>query len=716
MSDHINQPSTDTSHQSPSKRRFDAIYSFVEKQTTAIMPTPQSTQTQQQPYEQEGQEEQKSRRRTTSLKIPRLRLKSQKPLTTNTPVPQPAQTHDETIRLPDPKMLQARYHTVRLPNRKLLQEYAEARGLPPPQVQQKLDETVRLPSPKLLQELDTIATQILPAVQARKADFLKNDVLLQQSGTIDTDDDPDIAKYNTIPMLILKDVAKQQGQPAPVMQSELTGAAGNAAIVGTGTMVGSVLKYGSNLLIQRGFGPSVYGMYSISYALVSLVAAILNLGLDDAMVRYVSMYRAKKKMQALRGLTIFCTIAAGVVGLGGAVFVLFFAPFLANLRHDSRIIPVLQVMSPLVPMLCIQIIWYGGLQGFKAFKWRVLAERIIFPVVMIVVLVGLLFVWHNIMAIVVATIVGTVASMGFAFRSLIRLLPRGSKPEHKQYEFREWLGFAIPNFMTSIVDMALESTDTLLLAFFAISNEQIGLYMAAIKLSGFIIMPQTSLNSMFAPTIAELHSKGEHDKLAIMFKIVTKWSITLSLPIYFVVTLFSKPLLDISSHEFVEAWPILIAFALGNIINTSTGAVGYLLMMTGHQKVSVFNSLAAVIINAIVGVVLAPMYGAMGVAISTGLAIAVVNLMKLLQVRVFLKIHPYRWDTLKPLGSGIISAALIGGILYFLSLHHVNLFIQLSLVPVFLASYVLLIALFKLDQEDRIVVDAFRKKFKRTKK
>jgi O-antigen/teichoic acid export membrane protein len=240
--------------------------------------------------------------------------------------------------------------------------------------------------------------------------------------------------------------------------------------------------------------------------------------------------------------------------------------------------------------------------------------------------------------------------------------------------------------------------------------------MAAIKLSGFIVMPQTSLNSIFAPTIAELHTRGEHEKLAIMFKVVSKWSITLSLPIFFVATLFSKSLLAISSNDFVEAWPLLVAFALGNMINTSTGSVGYLLMMTGHQRISVFNSLAAVLINVTVGFALTPTYGAMGVAISTGLAIATVNLMKLLQVRLFLKIHPYQWSTCKPVAAGLISSILVGGLLHFLSMHNVNLLLQLLFIPVFLISYVMFIMLFKLGQEDQIVIDALRKKIKRVKK
>src|SRR6266404_6914536 len=47
MSDHTKQPSTDPSQLSPARRRFDAIYAFVEKQATTIMPVPQNPKPQQ---------------------------------------------------------------------------------------------------------------------------------------------------------------------------------------------------------------------------------------------------------------------------------------------------------------------------------------------------------------------------------------------------------------------------------------------------------------------------------------------------------------------------------------------------------------------------------------------------------------------------------------------------------------------------------------------
>jgi len=49
-------------------------------------------------------------------------------------------------------------------------------------------------------------------------------------------------RQDTIPMTVLKGIAELQGQSAPVMQSEITGAASNAACNGLGNILGNIFK------------------------------------------------------------------------------------------------------------------------------------------------------------------------------------------------------------------------------------------------------------------------------------------------------------------------------------------------------------------------------------------------------------------------------------------------------------------------------------------
>src|SRR5712691_8370454 len=575
-----------------------------------------------------------------------------------------------------------------------------------------------------------------PLVEQEPIDKLETLLLRSVFGpTQDLNDAAEFEKLSTVPMMVYTGLAIQQGKPKPEMQSEVSNVAGAAGLQSLGSTIGSVLRYVGNFLIQYGFGPGGYGLYTLSLSLVSLISATFNLGLDDAMVRYVAIYRGKQQPKSLRGLLIFCTTLAGLAGIAGALLLLFFTPTLVThwitlKQHHvadkdllNRAIALLQLMAPLIPLMTMQVMWFAGLRGFKAFKWRVLTTGILQPSLQIALLALVLIFFRTkdgitavAVALFISTMFNTVLNLYFLFRQVERVAT--SEPEH--YEVREWLTFASFNFLTTIIDTVLDSIDTILLAAFGVSEVAIGQYGAAIRLGNFIAMPLLSINNVFAPTIAELLSKGELQKLESMFKLMTRWSVMFSLPIFLMMVLFAPYLLALPGPGFVAAWPLLVAFSVGSMINAGTGAVGYMLLMTGYQRLSFLNSLVAVVVNIVFGILLTPRYGAMGTAISTGLAICVLNFMRVLQVRVILKMHPYRWDVLKPVAAGVISAALVVALLYLLRVSHIHttahighsiLSIQLLLIPVFLASYIALIRQFKGSPEDEIVLQALQKKF-----
>ncbi|HWZ17160.1 MAG TPA: flippase [Ktedonobacteraceae bacterium] len=542
----------------------------------------------------------------------------------------------------------------------------------------------------------------------------------------DLEEDLEFEMHPTVLMRVIKDLENRESsspQYSPEVKAEVSGAASGAAIIGTGSIIGNILKYTNNLLIQRGFGAGPYGLYALGMSTVTLAISIFNLGLDDAMVRYVSIYRGRNQASLLRGLTLFCTALAGIAGILGALLVVFFAPFLVAIRHAPTMLPILLLMAPLVALSSMQNIWTGGMQGFKAFKWRILVQRLVVPGTLTILLIFVLLFSKNLATVVLATLVSALIGVLFNLFFFFRLMSHTKYTGKEEYQLREWISFALPNFLTSILDTVLEAVDTILLAFLVVSIVAVGQYAAAIRYSAFIALPLQSLNVMFAPTIAELHHKGEKEKLEVMFKVVTNWVIIFSLPICLIAILFSRPLLGISGDSFLAAWPLLVVLSVGSMVNAGTGSVGYILLMTGHQKLSFINSLTAVIVNVVLGIILTKLYGALGTAIATGLALAIVNLMRLLQVRLLLKIHPYRWDTLKPLGAGLISSLLIGALLYFLNLAQISLRVsrfnfssELLLIPVLLVIYVALLILFKFSPEDQIVINKLRKKLRGRKK
>lgn len=509
----------------------------------------------------------------------------------------------------------------------------------------------------------------------------------------------------------------ERGADTPAMRAEISSAAGGAAIVGAGNIVGSLLKYASNFFLQVGFGAALYGLYAVALSLILLVANICDLGLDITGTRYVAIYRSEQRMDLLKRFIIFVTRTVGSVGLIGALLVICIASLIDAWKQEHELALALQLLAPAVPLLVMQTVWLSVLQGFQAFAERVVAERILMPIVLIVLLVVAFLCSRSLIGIELATLASFAAGTVLSLYFLVRQVRLVALEQNVAYSIREWLSASIPNFMTSIIEEVLEAIDLVLLALFAVADTQIGQYSAAVKISDFIAMPLFSFNVMFAPSIAELYSKGEHLRLARLFQVTTRWIIMLSLPIYCIVTLFSYPLLSLSQGNFAEAWPLLTVSAIGTLANAATGSIGYMLLMTRHQKLALLNSLLALLLNIVGGILLIPLYGAMAMAITTSAVLVLMNVVRVVQVHRLLHVSPYCRETLKPVCAGIVSTLLTGGLLLLLyRVHAAYLWIQFLLIPVFLVCYAGLLFLLKESPEDVYVVDMLRTKIMRSKK
>ena len=72
--------------------------------------------------------------------------------------------------------------------------------------------------------------------------------------------------------------------------------------------------------------------------------------------------------------------------------------------------------------------------------------------------------------------------------------------------------------------------------------------------------------------------------------------------------------------------------AIGQFVNVATGSVEYLLMMSGYEELFRNNSTCVAIVNIILCLILIPLFGIIGAAISTAISFAAANLIAMMLV------------------------------------------------------------------------------------
>lgn len=535
----------------------------------------------------------------------------------------------------------------------------------------------------------------------------------QQKHIINESLTEDITLQSTLQLSQIPLVEKKQARSDH--RQVITSTAGNAAIAGAGDLVSSILKFVTNIVITNTVSQSVYGIYISVLAAATIVGTIIVFGLDYTLIRFLSIYRAKNERSLAAGLlrfTVWTTLSSGLVG--GALFFIS-ATILAHLvYHQNTYILPLREAALLIPLIALQPVLAGGLTAMKRIKWKVYTDRLVQPAASLILMGVFYFLGLRLEALILATICGYLASIIVGKV----LLSRATK--HLIYDVipafapKTWLHFALPMSFTSIVQNILESTDVLFLAAFA-GAAQVGLYAAADRVSYVVLMPLGAFIIIFAPQIAEHYARGEHEQMISLAKIVTKWSFSLSLPLFLCISIFHEAILSIFSSGYTAAGTALIILSLANMIDVSVGPVGDLLLMTGHTRVILANTVVTITVNIGLSFLLIPRFNIIGAAIASGTAIVIPHIAGLFEVYLILKIQTFRLDMLKPAVAGGV-ASVVGFLL--LPVVPVGsgyraIFGILGLVIPFVLVYVVMLAVLRFSDEDRMVFDALRSRFGR---
>jgi O-antigen/teichoic acid export membrane protein len=270
---------------------------------------------------------------------------------------------------------------------------------------------------------------------------------------------------------------------------------------------------------------------------------------------------------------------------------------------------------------------------------------------------------------------------------------------------KEVLWFSAATFGMTFLEFLLGQADKILIGFY-LNAREVGIYSVAAALVIFVPIILQSVNQIFSPTVAALHSRGEHELLGRMFQTLTKWILGFTVPLAAVMAIFSRPLMSIFGKDFEVGWAILMIGALGQLVNCGTGSVGFLLLMSGNQRRLIQIQVVMALVMVGMNLALIPLWGITGAAVAAAATNVLSNSWYLWAVRKTLGLSPYNRSYLRlffPIG-GTLAALFL---LRFESdhVHHNWLLVAIALVVGYLVfTAVALMA--GLDSDDRIIADA----------
>jgi O-antigen/teichoic acid export membrane protein len=516
--------------------------------------------------------------------------------------------------------------------------------------------------------------------------------------------------------------ASPRPDPSPTRQTRTSDRSIFLAAKGGGiTLAGTIFAYGTRLLIgillARFLGAEQYGLYALAFSAITMAAGGAGLGLNPALVRYVSVYAGRRDtaglwgaLQVGLGLT---AIASLLIGL--ALFTLA-PPIAEGLFHEPRLVPLLRLGSVLIPFMAVGNALASATRGFKTMQPMVIAQKISQPMIRLVLLTALaLLIGLTAMSALAVQVLATVIVFGMLLFLLNRLFALRRSLQAGRRNPREMLTFSLPVYVTGLIESFGGSIQTLVLGGFH-TVTTVGIFSVASRTNMVGRMFQQSIVIASGPIVSELHDQQKRVQLARFYQSTTKWTLTANLPLFLIVQLFPAAILSIFGREFVGGAVALTILAWGNLVDAGTGNCGVLIDMTGKTGLKLVNAITVLGLLIGLNLLLTPRWGLLGAATAAATANAMVNLLRLAEVYVLYRMLPYNVSFLKPVGAGFAALAVSWIVRQWVFTEETIVYTAIN-IAIVLATFAAAIVLLGLDEEDRAVltrvVGRFRARLRR---
>jgi O-antigen/teichoic acid export membrane protein len=229
-------------------------------------------------------------------------------------------------------------------------------------------------------------------------------------------------------------------------------------------------------------------------------------------------------------------------------------------------------------------------------------------------------------------------------------------------ESKALIRYGAPRAPAALLSQALFYTDLFVLSIqLPKGDPDLSVYAACVRVSQALVLFLTAVSYMFSPFVADLHERGERERLNALFKSITRWTLAGTIPLLLLFFIAPAAVLKVFGSEYDIGADWLRILLIGQIVNVSVGAAGFVLIMVGRTTWDLIVYASSFVVDITIAVLLVPHLGPKGAAIAQASTLVFMNLFRLALVWHFVRIQPYdRFYAKLLLPTAIGALAMIG--------------------------------------------------------
>ncbi len=385
----------------------------------------------------------------------------------------------------------------------------------------------------------------------------------------------------------------------------------DVGLVGIAQIIGTLKGLILLPILTKTLGTEMYGTWALIMAIISFLMPLALLQLGFAMTRFLAAEKDKAKINrgvssifAASSFTAFIlsflifilaeSLALAVFGGAGAAYFVKLAAFLVLLMTLDQVIieyfVAFQQMERYAAFSILQMVGEVVLTGYLVLSGYGLFGAIVSLLVVkvLVFAAGVLVVWREV---------------------------RVSKPSIAM--IKSYLGFSLPLIPNGLCIWIITLSDRYVIGYF-MNIDAVGIYSAAYGLGSLVAFFYSPISIVLLPALTNFFGNNEVKELKTYLKYSLNFYLMFAIPSFFGISILSKPLLGtLTTPEFVSGYLIVSIVALATIFLNCASIINNGLVLFNKTKTIGLITIISALINLISNIILVPLVGILGAAIST---------------------------------------------------------------------------------------------------
>jgi O-antigen/teichoic acid export membrane protein len=480
-----------------------------------------------------------------------------------------------------------------------------------------------------------------------------------------------------------------------------------------GSVLGNSSLYLFGLFVARALGAEGVGYFFLGLVLMQAVSAVSRIGLPDGLLRFVSIHHSMEDHAHVRGsIRTASFIVLGISAVAGFCLYLFSEFLSTHIFKQTELALYIRWFSLILPLFSVFVLLTNAVQALKRIDFVVLSRDVIQPVIMFVLALLIFPILPNATAFLLSYGASVLAGLFAILLFLKQESPSFFKSSSVPYDWKPLLMFSLPITLSDLAHYLFRWMDTFLLSIYR-SPAEVGIYNAALRTTLLLSLFAVSVNALYAPIIADHFHHGRKVEIEALSRTLIRWSVTIAIPIVFIMSILSKEILLFWGPEFLIASKSMIILSFGQLLFVISAFLAFTLLMDGQNYLEVGNTIAVVVLNVFLNIILIQGFGITGAAISMLCAQTFGLALRWLEVQNLCHIRLYTSNIFKPLLALIPVSFLVVGIYAFISdpLYlgaPTRQIVSIGFIPIITAvGYLVGLYIVGIEEDDLLVIKGF---------